>query len=88
MEHSEDDTARNEHATRHLQRDGREDAASMRLSGPGRLRLTKTACGGVLWGEQAIMASKTIIWNGPMGVFEMKSFETGAFGLGSLVPLV
>jgi phosphoglycerate kinase len=26
---------------------------------------------------EAIMASKTIIWNGPMGVFEMKSFETG-----------
>merc|ERR1719440_2360559 len=25
----------------------------------------------------AIMASKTIIWNGPMGVFEMASFETG-----------
>merc|ERR1711877_96386 len=25
----------------------------------------------------AIEASKTIIWNGPMGVFEMKSFENG-----------
>merc|ERR1719252_325359 len=25
----------------------------------------------------AIMASKTIIWNGPMGVFEMASFENG-----------
>ena len=25
----------------------------------------------------AIMASKTIIWNGPMGVFEMASFEKG-----------
>merc|ERR1712032_288645 len=25
----------------------------------------------------AIEKSKTIIWNGPMGVFEMKSFETG-----------
>ena len=24
-----------------------------------------------------IIASKTIIWNGPMGVFEMASFETG-----------
>ena len=23
------------------------------------------------------MASKTIIWNGPMGVFEMAAFETG-----------
>eukprot|EP00928_Gymnodinium_smaydae_P014537 TRINITY_DN15342_c0_g1_i2.p1 TRINITY_DN15342_c0_g1~~TRINITY_DN15342_c0_g1_i2.p1 ORF type:complete len:122 (+),score=39.33 TRINITY_DN15342_c0_g1_i2:46-366(+) len=26
---------------------------------------------------ETIQASKTIIWNGPMGVFEMKSFETG-----------
>merc|ERR1711971_811221 len=26
---------------------------------------------------QAVAASKTIIWNGPMGVFEMKSFEKG-----------
>merc|ERR1719197_1441537 len=25
----------------------------------------------------AIEKAKTIIWNGPMGVFEMKSFETG-----------
>jgi len=25
----------------------------------------------------AVAASKTIIWNGPMGVFEMKSFEAG-----------
>merc|ERR1719482_2612628 len=25
----------------------------------------------------AIAKAKTIIWNGPMGVFEMKSFETG-----------
>merc|ERR1712091_57294 len=25
----------------------------------------------------AIAASKTIIWNGPMGVFEMEKFETG-----------
>ena len=25
----------------------------------------------------AIQASKTIIWNGPMGVFEMKKFENG-----------
>merc|ERR1712113_222619 len=25
----------------------------------------------------AIMSSKTIIWNGPMGVFEMASFEGG-----------
>jgi hypothetical protein len=27
---------------------------------------------------QAILSSKTIIWNGPMGVFEMAKFETGA----------
>jgi len=26
---------------------------------------------------KAILESKTIIWNGPMGVFEMTSFETG-----------
>merc|ERR1712165_550249 len=26
---------------------------------------------------EAIGAAKTIIWNGPMGVFEMKSFEAG-----------
>jgi len=27
--------------------------------------------------SQAVAAAKTIIWNGPMGVFEMKSFEAG-----------
>eukprot|EP00443_Scrippsiella_acuminata_P014150 CAMPEP_0115286302 /NCGR_PEP_ID=MMETSP0270-20121206/61874_1 /TAXON_ID=71861 /ORGANISM="Scrippsiella trochoidea, Strain CCMP3099" /LENGTH=863 /DNA_ID=CAMNT_0002703347 /DNA_START=68 /DNA_END=2659 /DNA_ORIENTATION=+ len=27
--------------------------------------------------DEAIAKSKTIIWNGPMGVFEMKSFENG-----------
>merc|ERR1719252_95694 len=27
--------------------------------------------------KAAVMASKTIIWNGPMGVFEMKKFEPG-----------
>jgi len=26
---------------------------------------------------QVILTSKTIIWNGPMGVFEMASFEKG-----------
>merc|ERR1712107_863797 len=26
---------------------------------------------------KAVMESKTIIWNGPMGVFEMAKFETG-----------
>lgn len=29
----------------------------------------------------AVKASKTIIWNGPMGVFEMASFEKGTKGL-------
>merc|ERR1712060_715520 len=29
----------------------------------------------------AVAASKTIIWNGPMGVFEMKSFEAGTKSL-------
>merc|ERR1711976_408234 len=29
----------------------------------------------------AVKASKTIIWNGPMGVFEMASFETGTKSL-------
>merc|ERR1711974_485032 len=27
--------------------------------------------------KAAVDASKTIIWNGPMGVFEMAKFETG-----------
>jgi len=27
--------------------------------------------------KEVIMSSKTIIWNGPMGVFEMASFENG-----------
>merc|ERR1719155_367724 len=29
----------------------------------------------------AVAASKTIIWNGPMGVFEMASFEKGTKSL-------
>merc|ERR1712193_439741 len=29
----------------------------------------------------AVRASKTIIWNGPMGVFEMGSFEAGTKSL-------
>merc|ERR1712139_607811 len=31
--------------------------------------------------KAAVDASKTIIWNGPMGVFEMKKFETGTKSL-------
>merc|ERR1719367_2636288 len=31
--------------------------------------------------SEAVLASKTIIWNGPMGVFEMASFEKGTKSL-------
>merc|ERR1712146_572148 len=31
--------------------------------------------------KAAVDASKTIIWNGPMGVFEMAKFETGTKSL-------
>merc|ERR1711972_405294 len=34
---------------------------------------------------QAVMDSKTIIWNGPMGVFEMAKFETGTKSLMDVV---
>jgi phosphoglycerate kinase len=27
--------------------------------------------------RDVLLASKTILWNGPMGVFEMKAFENG-----------
>jgi phosphoglycerate kinase len=27
--------------------------------------------------RQIILASKTVLWNGPMGVFEMEKFKTG-----------
>jgi phosphoglycerate kinase len=27
--------------------------------------------------REVLLASKTILWNGPMGVFEMKAFENG-----------
>merc|ERR1712066_978244 len=30
---------------------------------------------------KAVMEAKTIIWNGPMGVFEMAKFETGTKSL-------
>mmetsp|Transcript_65101 Transcript_65101/g.114855 ORF Transcript_65101/g.114855 Transcript_65101/m.114855 type:complete len:108 (-) Transcript_65101:136-459(-) len=30
---------------------------------------------------KAVMESKTIIWNGPMGVFELAKFETGTKSL-------
>merc|ERR1712039_1124061 len=34
---------------------------------------------------KAVMDSKTIIWNGPMGVFEMEKFETGTKELMSTI---
>ena len=35
--------------------------------------------------EEVIGAAKTIIWNGPMGVFEMKPFDTGTVALAKAV---
>jgi phosphoglycerate kinase len=35
----------------------------------------------VIKNREAVKASKTIIWNGPMGVFEMAKFETGTKAL-------
>merc|ERR1719243_159909 len=35
----------------------------------------------ILRNAEAVDASKTIIWNGPMGVFEMAKFETGTKAL-------
>lgn len=35
--------------------------------------------------KATINASKTIVWNGPMGVFEFPSFAEGTFGLAKLI---
>jgi phosphoglycerate kinase len=35
--------------------------------------------------HEVIMKSKTILWNGPVGVFEMKPFETGTAELGKSI---
>ncbi|MCV9929655.1 phosphoglycerate kinase [Flavobacterium sp. LS1R49] len=35
--------------------------------------------------EKVIMESKTILWNGPLGVFEMESFATGTIALGEFI---
>lgn len=35
--------------------------------------------------KDAIMNSKTILWNGPMGVFEMSSFSKGTFDIANAV---
>ena len=35
--------------------------------------------------EKVIMESKTILWNGPMGVFELPSFAAGTRAIGEAV---
>ena len=35
--------------------------------------------------ENAIMSSKTILWNGPVGVFEMENFSKGTIELGEYI---
>jgi phosphoglycerate kinase len=35
--------------------------------------------------EEAIMSSKTILWNGPVGVFEMENFSRGTIELGEYI---
>ena len=35
--------------------------------------------------SKVILGSKTIVWNGPMGVFEMKSFENGTKEIGRAI---
>jgi phosphoglycerate kinase len=35
--------------------------------------------------EQVVMNSKTILWNGPLGVFEFENFATGTIALGAYI---
>ena len=35
--------------------------------------------------KKVIMESKTILWNGPLGVFEMENFATGTIALGNFI---
>ncbi|MEG2337309.1 MAG: phosphoglycerate kinase, partial [Bacteroidales bacterium] len=37
--------------------------------------------------EKVILSSKTILWNGPMGVFEMENFKKGTLAIGQAVAL-
>jgi phosphoglycerate kinase len=35
--------------------------------------------------KEVILASKTILWNGPLGVFEMENFANGTIELGNFI---
>lgn len=35
--------------------------------------------------REVVLKSKTILWNGPMGVFEMSSFENGTYEIGNAI---
>jgi phosphoglycerate kinase len=35
--------------------------------------------------KKVIMESKTILWNGPLGVFEMENFANGTIALGNYI---
>jgi phosphoglycerate kinase len=35
--------------------------------------------------EEVLLASKTILWNGPLGVFEMENFSKGTIQLGEII---
>jgi phosphoglycerate kinase len=35
--------------------------------------------------KEVILASKTILWNGPVGVFEMESFAKGTISVGNFI---
>lgn len=35
--------------------------------------------------KEVVLASKTILWNGPLGVFEMESFSNGTIELGNFI---
>lgn len=37
--------------------------------------------------QEVILSAQTILWNGPMGVFEMKPFQAGTLALHKLLPM-